>query len=33
MHGRHRGEVPRQTDAVTKLPMVGVVQRGGERQQ
>ena len=25
--GRHRGEVPRQTDGVTKLPMVGVVQR------
>ena len=31
--GRHREEVPRQTDGVTKLPMVGVVQRGGRRQQ
>ena len=26
--GRRRGEVPRETDGVTKLPMVGVVQRG-----
>ena len=31
--GRHKGEVPRQTDGVTKLPMAGVVQRGKRRQQ
>ena len=29
--GRHRSEVPRQTDGVTKLPMVGVVQRGEKK--
>ena len=30
VQGDTRGEVPRQTAGVTKLPMVGVVQRGGK---